>query len=125
MLVLPGPGIVVSFAGLAVLATEFAWAERALDRSKAKAIDATNLLTSTATGRLGLAMSATGLVVGGVIVFVVFSDYRAAGIGAIVAGIGAAIVLVPATQRWLTRTSDPSDSPPADSPPSDSERLRS
>jgi uncharacterized protein (TIGR02611 family) len=34
MLVLPGPGIVVVVAGLAVLATEFVWAEVALDRAK-------------------------------------------------------------------------------------------
>lgn len=34
MLVLPGPGIVVVIVGLAVLATEFVWAERMLDRAK-------------------------------------------------------------------------------------------
>lgn len=34
MLVLPGPGIVVVILGLAVLATEFVWAERMLDRAK-------------------------------------------------------------------------------------------
>lgn len=34
MLVLPGPGILVVVAGLAVLATEFAWAEAVLDRAK-------------------------------------------------------------------------------------------
>jgi uncharacterized protein (TIGR02611 family) len=37
MLVLPGPGLVVIVLGLAILATEFAWAERALDNAKAKA----------------------------------------------------------------------------------------
>lgn len=37
MLVLPGPGIVVILAGLAILATEFVWAERALDAAKEKA----------------------------------------------------------------------------------------
>ncbi len=36
MLVLPGPGLVVIVAGLAILATEFAWAERRLDQAKAK-----------------------------------------------------------------------------------------
>ena len=35
MLVLPGPGLLVIFIGLALLATEFAWARRALDRLKA------------------------------------------------------------------------------------------
>lgn len=37
MMVLPGPGILVIVAGLAVLATEYAWARRLLVRAKAKA----------------------------------------------------------------------------------------
>jgi uncharacterized protein (TIGR02611 family) len=34
MLVLPGPGILVCMAGLALLATEFAWARRLLARAR-------------------------------------------------------------------------------------------
>ncbi len=37
MLVTPGPGLVVIIAGLAILATQFAWAERALDSARARA----------------------------------------------------------------------------------------
>jgi len=37
MLVLPGPGLLVIIAGLAVLATEYVWAERMLNIAKAKA----------------------------------------------------------------------------------------
>jgi uncharacterized protein (TIGR02611 family) len=37
MLVLPGPGLLVIIAGLAVMATEFAWAERLLDQAKEQA----------------------------------------------------------------------------------------
>lgn len=37
MLVTPGPGLVVIIAGLAILATQYAWAERALDTARAKA----------------------------------------------------------------------------------------
>ena len=33
MLVLPGPGVLVSAVGLAMLALEFAWAEQALERT--------------------------------------------------------------------------------------------
>lgn len=44
MLVLPGPGLLVIIAGLAVLAREFVWAERALDRAKARAKDGTAAL---------------------------------------------------------------------------------
>ena len=36
MIVLPGPAVVVIPAGLAILATEFVWAKRLLDRAKTK-----------------------------------------------------------------------------------------
>lgn len=37
MLVLPGPGILVVLAGLAVLGSEYAWARWALDETKKRA----------------------------------------------------------------------------------------
>lgn len=37
MLVTPGPGLLVIIAGLAILATQFTWAERALDKMKDRA----------------------------------------------------------------------------------------
>jgi uncharacterized protein (TIGR02611 family) len=40
LLALPGPGLLVIIAGLAVLGTEFAWAKRALSRTKANAVRA-------------------------------------------------------------------------------------
>lgn len=40
LLVLPGPGLLVIIAGLAVLATEFAWAEHLLDKAKEQATKA-------------------------------------------------------------------------------------
>ena len=40
MLILPGPGILVIIAGLAVLATEYVWAEIALNFAKRKASEA-------------------------------------------------------------------------------------
>lgn len=46
MLVLPGPGVLVVVAGLAILATEFVWAERALDAAKAKAGEASSAVRS-------------------------------------------------------------------------------
>lgn len=36
LLVLPGPGILVILAGLGILAVEFAWAKRLLEKGKAK-----------------------------------------------------------------------------------------
>lgn len=37
LLALPGPGLLLMIAGLAVLASEFAWAEHLLDRAKEQA----------------------------------------------------------------------------------------
>jgi uncharacterized protein (TIGR02611 family) len=37
MLVLPGPGLLAIIAGLAILATEFAWAEAVLTRAQQRA----------------------------------------------------------------------------------------
>lgn len=39
MLVLPGPGILVVLAGLAILGTEYAWARRAMDAARRRAKD--------------------------------------------------------------------------------------
>ncbi len=43
-LVLPGPGLVLVVAGLAVLASEFAWASSALEAAKRKAGDAESVV---------------------------------------------------------------------------------
>ena len=40
MMVTPGPGLLVVIAGLVVLGTEFAWAERALESARERASDA-------------------------------------------------------------------------------------
>ena len=40
MLLTPGPGLLVIIAGLAILAHEFAWAARALDKAKVRAAHA-------------------------------------------------------------------------------------
>ncbi len=40
MMVTPGPGLIVIIAGLAILATQYAWAERALDAAKTRAAQA-------------------------------------------------------------------------------------
>ena len=45
MLVLPGPGIVVIIAGLAILATEYVWAERMLAEAKRRALQAKDKVT--------------------------------------------------------------------------------
>ena len=44
LLVLPGPGLLVVAAGFAVLATEYAWARRALDETKRRSASAARRL---------------------------------------------------------------------------------
>ena len=68
MMVLPGPGILVIVAGLAVLATEYVWARRLLVRAKSEAEKvseaavaspartAGTVLFAVALGGLGIAM---------------------------------------------------------------------
>lgn len=51
LLALPGPGLLVVIAGLAVLATEFAWARRRLDQAKAAAKTANEKAKGAIPGR--------------------------------------------------------------------------
>ena len=47
MMVTPGPGVLLILAGLAILATEWAWAERALDKAKERTGDAFKVATAS------------------------------------------------------------------------------
>lgn len=53
MLVLPGPGIVTIIAGLAILASEYVWAERLLHGAKARAAQAKDAAVKRVRGRSG------------------------------------------------------------------------
>ncbi len=103
MLVLPGPGILVIFLGLVVLATKYTWAERALERTRSRAADATSRLHTTRTARIGVAMSATALITGGAVAAVILDGHRYIGISLLIAGIGALAILIPATQQLIDR----------------------
>jgi uncharacterized protein (TIGR02611 family) len=59
MLVTPGPGIPVLILGLAMLALEFAWAERWLDRIATKAEQAVDGVTSGSPLRRALIIGAS------------------------------------------------------------------
>jgi tellurite resistance protein TerC len=50
MIVTPGPAIVVIPAGLAILATEFVWAERMLKHIKDKAVEVTDRIRGKVDG---------------------------------------------------------------------------
>ncbi len=107
MLALPGPGVLVIVVGLAVLATEFAWAERALDRTTAKAATAATKVSGSRSGRLALAASGLGMVVGGAVVVALVGQYRVIGASVAVAGMVGLATLHPRVQHWLdTRTAE-------------------
>jgi uncharacterized protein (TIGR02611 family) len=51
MLVLPGPGLLVIIAGLALLAREFVWAERVLEQAKRRAANGAGAVKRVARRR--------------------------------------------------------------------------
>ncbi len=106
MLALPGPGVLVIVVGLAVLATEFAWAERALDRTTATAAAAASKVSASRGGRTALIASGLGMVVGGAVVVALVGDFRVIGASVAIAGLIGLATLHPRAQRWLeSRTS--------------------
>ncbi|GGO82529.1 TIGR02611 family protein [Wenjunlia tyrosinilytica] len=72
MLVLPGPGWVAIFLGLAVLGTEFVWAQRALRWSKEQATKAAHKALDPRTRRRNLAFLVAGLLLaaGGIAIYI-------------------------------------------------------
>ena len=101
MLALPGPGLVVIIAGLVILATEFTWAERALDKTSKKAAGAATKVTGNKNGRLALAVSGIGMIVAGVLVAVFFNNFFIVGISIAIAGVIGLGTLHPRVQSWI------------------------
>lgn len=101
MLALPGPGVLVIIVGLAILATEFAWAERMLDRAAGSAHAASTKVSSNRRSRLMLLASASALVVGGGAVMVLSSTWRMIGLSMLLAGSIGLATQHPAVERWL------------------------
>ncbi|MER7764815.1 TIGR02611 family protein [Streptomyces sp. NPDC097619] len=67
MLVLPGPGWVVIFAGMAIWATEFVWAQLVLRWTKRKVSEAAKRALDPKVRRRNLILISTGLVITGVL----------------------------------------------------------
>jgi 1,4-dihydroxy-2-naphthoate octaprenyltransferase len=105
MLALPGPGVIVIIVGLAILATEFAWAERALDKTMGRATSAAGAVTGSVAGRVMLALSGCALIGFGVVMLIAetFDDWQTAGVGLIVAGVAGLATLLPPVQAWIAR----------------------
>ncbi len=101
MLALPGPGVLVIILGLVILATEFAWAERMLDRTTATAAGAAVRVTDNNTGRAALALSGLAMIVGGIVVAVMFTNLRIVGISVTIAGVIGLVTLLPQVRSWI------------------------
>ncbi len=101
MLALPGPGVLVIILGLVLLATEFAWAERLLDRTTASAAGAASKVTDNNAGRIGLAMSGMAMIVGGIVVAVMFDGFRIVGVSVALAGVIGLVTLLPQVRAWI------------------------
>jgi uncharacterized protein (TIGR02611 family) len=74
MLVLPGPGLLVIALGLGILALEFAWAERLLERTVDRMEDAANTVKRASRTQQLLLAAATAAAAVGAIVAVLLWD---------------------------------------------------
>jgi len=101
MLALPGPGVLVIILGLVILATEFAWAERLLDRTTATAAGAASRVTDNNTGRAALAFSGLAMIAGGIVVAVILPDFLVVGVSVAVAGVIGLVTLLPRVRAWI------------------------
>lgn len=68
MLVLPGPGWVAIFAGLAIWATEFAWAHLVLRWTKRKVSEAAQKALDPRVRRRNIILTSVGLVIAGALI---------------------------------------------------------
>lgn len=101
MLALPGPGVLVIILGLVILATEFAWAERMLDRTTATAAGAAARVTDNNTGRAALAASGVAMIVGGITVAILLDPFRVVGVSVAIAGVIGLVTLLPQVRAWI------------------------
>ena len=102
MLVLPGPGILVVLLGLAILATEFAWAERMLDRTTSAAANTVASLSNSRRARTVLAFSGYGLGVVGVFIMAFYKSWFA-GTTVLMTGLAGLASIHPSITRWLAK----------------------
>lgn len=109
LLALPGPGMVVIIVGLVILATEFEWAQHALDYVVERAAGALTKLQESRSGKILLALSGLTLITIGVVLIVFFPDLvggaTTIGVSLIVAGLIGLCTLIPKVQDWIAEKS--------------------
>ena len=74
MLVLPGPGLLVIAIGLAILALEFVWAERLLERTVDKMEEAADTVKRSSRQQRALGVALLALAAGGLVAAAVLWD---------------------------------------------------
>ena len=74
-LITPGPGWLVIFAGLGILASEFAWADRALIKTKMVALQAAQRALPPGKRRLYLSIAVIALVVLGIVLLAIRRNF--------------------------------------------------
>lgn len=99
-LFLPGPGFLIIVAGLAILATEYVWARKALDKAKVKAAEAAAASTRTplrtaGTFAMGFAMIAAGVLLA-VVESLPFSGY----LTGVFVGLSGLVVITTTYLQW-------------------------
>ena len=94
-------GMLVIIVGLVILASEFDWAQRLLDRVVERAAGATLKVQESQSGRIMLALSGLTLITLGVVVIIFFTSWIAAGISLILAGVIGLCTLIPKVQDWI------------------------
>ncbi|MET7285857.1 TIGR02611 family protein [Streptomyces sp. NPDC005573] len=75
MLPLPGPGWVVIFAGMAIWATEFVWAQLVLRWTKRKVTEAAQRALDPSVRRRNITLTVIGLVIVGVLAGIYVSKF--------------------------------------------------
>jgi uncharacterized protein (TIGR02611 family) len=74
MLVLPGPGLLVIAIGLGILALEFVWAERLLERTVDKMEEAADTVKRSSPLQQALAVALLALAAGGLVAAAILWD---------------------------------------------------
>lgn len=71
LMVLPGPGILLIVAGLAVLATEYVWAQRLLSKARNQAVQVQQQAVASPLRTAGSVTFALGMVALGIVMLVI------------------------------------------------------
>lgn len=101
MMVLPGPGILVIVAGLAVLATEYVWARSLLDRARTQAENAQEAAVASPWRTAGTVLFAAGMLALGIVMIAV-PDVEVPFWGGLTGGILGVTALILLTTTYLT-----------------------